>query len=202
MNEIDISDLANDEVSEESIDESENQQQEEEQEDLELSDLRAKKILKLQFYLEEFPDKLAAYRSIPIYELNIEQLDGLQKEFTTVISCQSNVNFAVQTFSQAIIFSETLLCNLTPIKAKGLSSILKDKALIDDVKAWTLENIDIVDTKPEYRIVTKVISSLLILHQFNTQEEAKAKEEEMKRENPEKKEKLEQINNDPKYAQL
>lgn len=202
MSEIDVTDLMNNEVEESSEEEMQPEQEDMQPEDPELGEIRAKKILKLQFYLQEFPDKLSGYTGIPLHELNIAQLDGLQKEFTTVVSCQSNVNFALQTFSQTVVFSEILLCNYTPIKAKGLSNILKDKALIDDVKAWTLENIDIVETKPEYRIACKILSSIMVLHQANTQLEEKEKEAAFKAQEPERNEKLKQVNEDPKYAQL
>ena len=47
--------------------------------------------------------------------------------------------------------------------------LLKDPALIDDIKAWSLENIDLIRTKPEHRILSKVLSSIILLHNANSQ---------------------------------
>ena len=142
--------------------------QTEEIEEIVYSEDRSKKILILEFYLMEFPKKLEGYKEIVLQSLTLAQLDALKEEFTFVISTQSNVNYCIQTFSQAIVFTEAILCTHTPIQAQGLSLLLKDPALIDDIKAWSLENIDLIRTKPEHRILSKVLSSIVLLHNANS----------------------------------
>ena len=55
-----------------------------------------RKILVIQFYLNEFPDKLKAYKSFNLETLSDEELDSLRKEMDFVISQKSSVSMGVQ----------------------------------------------------------------------------------------------------------
>ena len=135
-----------------------------------------RKILVIQFYLNEFPDKLKAYKSFNLETLSDEELDSLRKEMDFVISQKSSVSMGVQAFVQGINTIEHLCCNFTPLKVQGLTNICNDKDLIDDVKSLMLSNMTLAHIEPEYRIAYKLTSSMFYLHNMNSNAEEKKKD--------------------------
>ena len=135
-----------------------------------------RKILIIQYYLNEFPDKLKGYKNINLESLSDEELDDLRKEMDFVNSQRSSVNMAVQAFVQGVNTIETLCCNFTPLKVQGLTNICNDKDLIDDVKSLVLSNMTLAHIEPEYRILYKLSSSMLLLHNINSNAEEKKKD--------------------------
>lgn len=134
---------------------------------------RRRKILLLQFYLNEFPKKLKGYRRQNLEELSNDELDKLKDEFDFVIGCNTTTNTTVTAFKKSIEVLEHIGCNYTPLKIQGLSMINQDKELMDDVRHWALQNMDMIQTKPEHRIMYKVLSSAMALHNINTINEAR-----------------------------
>ena len=165
---IDLSEIENQDVQEQ--EEEDMPQEQPESEPIELSEERAKKILTLEFYMREFPDKLAGYKDIPLHKLHEEQLDQLKSEFSFVVNAQSSINHTVTTFQQGMYFLEGLLVNHTPIKAQGLSKLINDPLLLSDVKAWSLENMEVIKSKPEHRIGMRIFASIVTLHNVNSQQ--------------------------------
>lgn len=135
-----------------------------------------RKVLTIQFYLNEFPDKLKQYGKMDLDNLSGDQLDELRKEMDFVISTRSNVNMGVGAFVQGINTLEHICVNHTPLKVKGLSQICNDKELIDDVKSLILSNMTLSHIEPEYRIGYKIITSMLYLHNINGEMEKKQAE--------------------------
>lgn len=132
-----------------------------------------RKVLTIQFYLNEFPDKLKQYGKMDLENLSDDELDELRKEMDFVISTRSNVNMGVAAFVQGVSTLEYICCNHTPLKVKGLSQICNDKELIDDVKSLILSNMTLSHIEPEYRIGYKIVTSMLYLHNVNGQMEEK-----------------------------
>ena len=52
-------------------------------------DKRAKKILTLQFYFDQFPDKLVMYQGVQLHQLSCEQLDSLRNEVNLIVNAHS-----------------------------------------------------------------------------------------------------------------
>ena len=129
---------------------------------------RRRKILILQFYLNEFAHKLTVYKDIDFEGLSGEELDKIKNEFDFIIGTKNTVNISVKAFQQSIYTLEHICCLYTPLKIKGLSNINNDPELIEDIKHLCLQNMALIKTKPEHRILFKVISTMTALHSYNT----------------------------------
>ena len=171
MDEIDLSELENPNLIPEA-EEPDNPFESEEPQKQDFSaedpDKRAKKMLTLQFYFNQFPDKLVMYQGVQLHQLSCEQLDSLQNEVNLIVNAQSTIQQSINTFKCGLVFLESVLINHSPIKAQGLSALAQDKVLLDNVKIWTLENIEIVKSKPEHRIAMRVAGAILSLHNSNS----------------------------------
>ena len=134
---------------------------------------RAKKMLKLKFYFDEFPDKLSMYHDINLPQLTGDQLDSLRAEINMIVNAQLTITQSVNTFQLGLYFIEAILTNHTPIRAQGLSALAKDKILLDNVKIFTLENIDIIKSKSKHCIAMRICPAILALHQANSLKETR-----------------------------
>ena len=106
---------------------------------------RRRKILVLQFYLNEFPKKLKVYQELQLETLSNDELDKIRQEFDFVIGCKNTVNISVKALKQSIFTLEEVCCKFTPLKVKGLTGICDDPELLDDVKHWALQNMIILE---------------------------------------------------------
>jgi hypothetical protein len=62
-----------------------------------------------------------------------------------------------------------LVCkNFTPLKVDGLTNIVNDSEFQDDVKHLALKYMTIIKTEPEHRVAYKILSNMMLLHQFNS----------------------------------
>jgi hypothetical protein len=149
--------------------------EEEPQPDLSNEDpiLRGKKIYLLQSYFKNFPEKLEMYQGVNYTQMSMEQIDAFQAEIDVVLNSESTVNQYVGAFQGGLLGLEQFLTSFTPVKATNLHVLGQNKDLIDDVKLWTLMNIDVVQTKPETRIAMHLIQAIGKLHVYNSQVEAK-----------------------------
>ena len=164
---------------------------------------RRKKILILQFYLNEFPIKLKNYLKINLEELSDKELLLLREEMSFVIGAKSNVNMGIGVIHQGLTIFETIGTSYGGLKINGLTNtLMNDRAFIDDIKSLCLDNLDLVNVSPEKRIAFKVLSTGYILHNVNSQLELKEKQEQPPQEQPdyEKLNKLQKISN--KYNDL
>lgn len=125
-------------------------------------------ILILQFYLIEFPEKLATYKGIKFETLDVEELQTLKNEFDFIIGAKCNINGAKNLFIQGLKLLEEATLMFSPFKVEGLTNIVNDKEFEDDVKHLVLKYMTIVKTEPEWRITYKILSSMLLLHNFNS----------------------------------
>ena len=132
---------------------------------------RRRKILILQFYLNEFPNKLGVYREADFESLSNEELDKIRSEFDFIIGAKNTVNISVKAFQQSIYTLEHVCVKYTPLKVQGLSNINEDPELLEDVKHWALKNMALIKTEPEQRILFKVMSTITALHSYNTMHE-------------------------------
>jgi len=169
MEEIDLNTIRNENVP---IQVEQVEEEQPEQVDPNYGEERAKKIRKIEMFMKVFPHKLTAYAEIPIYQLQDEQLDALLDEFRIMLNGKSNIDFTVQLAANGIYISEHLLCAYTPIKAKGLSSVLQDQEFLDDIKLFAMNNLDIIETSPESRIIMKLCQTLLTVHAINSKKES------------------------------
>jgi hypothetical protein len=129
---------------------------------------RRRKILILQFYINEFPRKLAMYVEHDLEQMTNEELGKLRNEFDFIIGCKNTVNITTKAFQHSICALEGLCVNYTPLKVNGLSLMCNDEELMDDVKHWALQNMSMIRTKPEHRILFKVVSTMSALHTLNS----------------------------------
>ena len=135
-------------------------------------------ILLLEQYLEHFSHKLKKFNKLNFENLNISELEKLKDEMDFVLGCRSSVNTGVQAFAQGVIAIEYFACNYTPLKLEGLSQITSDPDLIDDIKLLMLQNTTIIKTKPEHRIMYKLLTTSLLLHSANSTRETLAQAQE------------------------
>ena len=133
-------------------------------------------ILLLEQYLEHFSHKLKKFTKINFESLNISELEKLKDEMDFTLGCRSSVNTGVQAFATGLQAVEYVACSYTPLKLEGLSQLLTDPDVIDDVKLIMLQNTTIIKTKPEHRLLYKIISTALLLHNINSYKEELAKE--------------------------
>ena len=164
---------------------------------------RRKKILILQFYLNEFPIKLKNYLKINLEELSDKELLLLREEMSFVIGAKSNVNMGIGVISQGLTIFETIGSSYGGLKINGLTNtLMNDQSFIDDIKSLCLDNLDIANISPEKRIAFKVLSTGYILHNVNSQLEKQKQQEQPPQEQPDyqKLNKLQKINT--KYNDL
>lgn len=135
-------------------------------------------ILLLEQYMEHFSHKLKKFSKINLEHLNISELEKLKDEMDFVLGCRSSVNTGVQAFATGLQALEYVAVNYTPLKLEGLSQLSTDPDVIDDVKLIMLQNTTIIKTKPEHRLLYKLISTSLLLHNLNSSREALAQAQE------------------------
>ena len=63
---------------------------------------------------------------------------------------------------------ENLLLYATPLKTKRIRQNCEDEDVLDTFKEFSLENMDLMYTKPAYRLGFSVISAIAQLHIKNT----------------------------------
>ena len=119
---------------------------------------RRRRILILQFYLNEFPDTLVVYKDLNFENMSDQGLLDIRQEFDFIIGCKNSVGITITAFKKSIETLEHVCVNFTPLKVQGLSTLTQDKDLIDDVKHWSLQNMQLIQIKPEYRILYRVLS--------------------------------------------
>ena len=165
---------------------------------------RRKKILILQFYMNEFPEKLKNYKKTNFEEMTDKELLQLREEFSFVIGAKSNVNMGIATVHQALTIAETVGDSYCGLKINGITNtLMNDTQFVDDIKCLCLDNLDLANVSPEKRIAFKVLSTGYILHNVNSQMESqKEKILETPQEKPdyEKLNKIQKISN--KYSDL
>lgn len=130
---------------------------------------RRRKILILHFYLNEFPHKLGVYKDMDFESLSNKELDKIREEFDFIIGTKNTVNVTIRAFQHSIKMLEDFCVAYTPLKVQGLSVINNDAELMDDVKHFALQNMLLLKTKPEHRILFTVVSTMGVLHNINSQ---------------------------------
>lgn len=129
-------------------------------------------ILLIEFYLLEFGDKLKAFKKINVEKKTYEELEDIKKEMDFTLSNRSNIRQGTQLVVTSIQTLEFLCVNFTPIKCEGLSKICDDPETIEDIKHILLKRMHLIQSEPEHRLIYKVISNMLLLHNFNSYKEA------------------------------
>lgn len=124
-------------------------------------------ILILQMYVNEF-SKLKKYKNTNFDKKSMDELNEMHKEFDATLSCRSTVNTGVTMAVKAIQTLEFVLCSYTPIQAQGLSNIVNDPDVIEDIKLIVLKNMPLVSSEPEQRLLFKMITTTMQLHSINT----------------------------------
>lgn len=124
-------------------------------------------ILVLQMYVNEFP-KLKKYKNTNFEKKTIDELMELRKEFDATLSCRSTVNAGVQMAVSVIQTMEYVLCNFTPIQASGLSNIVNDPDVVEDIKILVLKHMPLISSEPEQRLLFKLITTTMQLHTINS----------------------------------
>lgn len=129
---------------------------------------RRRQILLLNFYINEFPEKLRPFCRTNFESLSDEKLIELKNEFDFIIGCRSNVKMMQQGFVQGVRVLEYICVNYTPMNVNGLSNMVNDSELQDDLKHLALKHMSLYKSEPEHRILYKLITSMLLLHQVNS----------------------------------
>ena len=129
---------------------------------------RRRQILILQLYINEFPEKLKAFKSTNFEKMSDDELKATKSEFDFIISSKTNIGTTQYAFIQGIHLLENVCVTLTPLKIQGLANMVDDQDYRDDVKALCLKHMGFIKTEPEQRIAFKLLSSALLLHQINS----------------------------------
>ena len=61
---------------------------------------QAKKMLKLKFYFDKFPDKLLMYKDINLPQLTGKQLDSLRAKVNMIVNAQSTITQSISLFNR------------------------------------------------------------------------------------------------------
>ncbi len=125
-------------------------------------------ILMIEFYKNEFGDKLKSFKKINLEKKTHDELVDIRKEIDFTISQSSSVKAGVQLISTGIQTLEFFMTNFTPINAQGLSNICNDPETIDTMKHITLKHSHMVSVEPEARLLYKVLTTSMMLHNINS----------------------------------
>lgn len=128
-------------------------------------------LLLIQFYLLEFPEKLSTFKKIKFENKSVDELEKLKKEMDFTISNSSTVEAGTQMIMGTIQTLEVLsiYCG---INCQGLSNRLcNDKQTIDDIKHLCLKHMHLVSAEPEARLLYKILTNMVLLHNINPSSE-------------------------------
>lgn len=129
-------------------------------------------ILTIEFYINEFPEKLKGFKKINFEKKTIDELNELKKELDFIISNKSSVKQGTQMIIAGINTLEYISCNFTPINCKGLSNICNDEDTINDMKHICLKRMSLINTEPEARLMYKILTHMVLLHNLNSSQAA------------------------------
>lgn len=130
---------------------------------------RQRIILLIQLYLNLFPDKLVGYDKVKFSKMTDEKLISLKDEFQFIVSSKTNIATTEYMFLQGVNLLEVLSTSFTPFKIKGLSTIVSnDDEFKDTIKQLCLKYMTVVEVQPEGKLLFKLASTMLYLHQFNS----------------------------------
>ncbi len=89
-------------------------------------------------------------------------------EIRFCVSCTTQGNFAKSMFLHSVQTAEGLASAFTPLKLQGLSAELaQDPDISDLINEISLESLDYMYSRPEYRLLYKTGVSALAKHQQN-----------------------------------
>ncbi len=130
---------------------------------------RQRMILILQFYLLEFPEKLAAFKGTSFHKKSMEDLIELRNQMDGIISSKSGLQKTQMILTSGIRLIELVATHTTPIRCEGLANwMTKDPEVLDDIKHVALKRMSLASIDPEMRLLYKVASNMLLLHNANT----------------------------------
>ena len=146
----------------------ENEKIDEKEKDKEIID-KQRLILILRFYVLEFNDKLAEFKKTKFEKKSLEELVELRKEFDAIISSKTSLKQTQNLIMSSIKMMETIACMFTPIQCQGLSNLmLNDPDVLDDIKHIALKRMSMINVEPEYRLMYKIFSNVMLLHNANS----------------------------------
>ena len=146
----------------------ENEKIDEKEKDKEIID-KQRLILILRFYVLEFKDKLAEFKKTKFEKKSLEELVELRKEFDAIISSKTSLKQTQNLIMSSIKMMETIACMFTPIQCQGLSNLmLNDPDVLDDIKHIALKRMSMINVEPEYRLMYKIFSNVMLLHNANS----------------------------------
>lgn len=126
-------------------------------------------ILILRFYVLEFKDRLSEYKKTKFEKMSVEQLQELRKQFDSIISSKSSLKQTQGLIINGIKTIETIATMFTPIQCQGLSNLMiNDTDVLDDIKHISLKHMAMVQVEPEYRLLYKMFSNIMLLHNVNS----------------------------------
>ena len=132
---------------------------------------RRKLIILLQYYLVEFPEKLKDFKNKSLENMEYDELINLKQDFDIILSHKNTVGISENIFLKGVSILEYISVNYTPLKLEGYTQMCNDRELLDDVKLVILQNMNLISTKPEQRIIFKMATNMLLLHNINSQKQ-------------------------------
>ena len=158
---------------------------------------RQKKILLVKKWIATFPKELKSFQSKDLDVLTDAELVLLQEEIDYTVRSSGDFDVGVSAMQGAIAAGEKILVDYDLLKVQGLSKICNDPQVIHDMKYISLKHFGAVDVAPEARLTLKIIGTAMMLHNANTELEARKEKAASNTELAEKVTNLEQ-----KYADL
>ncbi len=130
-------------------------------------------ILIIQMYINEFGDKLKkSFGKTNLEKKSYEELMDIKKEMDFTISNSSTIKASQQLVYTGLQSLEYVCHNFTPIKCEGMSAaIINDENSQNDIKHLCLKHCMLVSSEPEARLLFKVLSTMLMMHQVNSYKE-------------------------------
>ncbi len=126
-------------------------------------------VLILQFYVLEFPEKLEAFKGIAFHKKPLEELIELRNQMDGIISSKSGLQKTQMMLTSGIRLIEMVATHTTPIRCEGLANwMVKDPEVLDDIKHIALKRMSLVSVDPEMRLLYKIGTNMLLLHNTNT----------------------------------
>lgn len=126
-------------------------------------------ILTIQRYILEFEKYLPSdLHSTDYRNFCITELEMLLAEIKFTVACRNCGKMGERAFKQLLYQLENVLVYMTPLKVQGLHNIANDPDLLDTVKEFQLDNMNLFYVDPKYRIAYSIIMAITNLHMANS----------------------------------
>jgi hypothetical protein len=128
-------------------------------------------ILIIQRYIIEFSDCLPAdLIGANFSSLSADELANLLTEIKFCVATRNTTTMSTRAMKQGVRVLETGLCTVG-VKCQDLYNVCDDKDFDATLREFTLDNMNLFYTKPQYRLMYSLLMAIVNLHMINSKNE-------------------------------